>query len=745
MRLAEYFVSAALAVLACVHADAQEQPGAAVAEATTAVRTVQVSFGELGQGPMELRGVQATGGIDIGTRLDEVIVGAKLRLRLTYSPALLPDLSHLRVSLNGQVLAAVALPREQAGREVEREIVLDPRYFSDYNQIRFDLIGHYTLECEDPQHSSLWATLSPRSELQLSVRPLELRNELALLPAPFFDRRDNRRLTLPVVLPDHPSHALLRTVGVAASWFGMLADYRSARFPVSFDVLPQRHAMVFATNAARPARLELPPVRKPTISIIDHPEAANLKLLVFQGQDEAQLQQAVEGLVLGNPVLTGPSATVTRVKYQRRAAYDAPRWLRTDRPVKLGELVDSPQALQAYGISPAPIRINLRLPPDLFTWNRAGVPVDLHYRYTTPVERDNSMLSVSINNQLLRSYRLQSESETGAAGKLVVPLLANLTAQQTDGFLIPGFQLASNNQLQFQFALAHHRRGLCTEVFTDNSRQSVDPDSTIDISDFPHYTALPNLALFANAGYPFTRYADLAETAIVLADSSDRAGIEQLLFVLGRMGRHTGAAAVAYRLLDAEQALRSPDLADVDLLILGSTTQALLSRWGQDLTLVLDDAARKFREARPAVSFLVDAQAARPRDSQVDINASGSLGALLSFESPLRARRTVVAFTGTDTAAAAALIDTLEDEGKVPEIRGALAIVRAGAVQSYAAETRYYVGSLSWWQRLWFHLSQHAVLLTLVTLATAITIALFLYGWLQRRVARRLANQAATE
>jgi hypothetical protein len=745
MRLAEYFVIAALALLACAGAGAQEQPAAAVAEATAAIREVKLSFADLGQGPMELRGVQAIGGINLGTRLDEVIVGAKLRLRLTYSPSLLPDLSHLRVSLNGQVLAALALPKEQAGREVEREIVLDPRYFSDYNQLRFDLIGHYTLECEDPQHSSLWATLSPRSELELSVRPLELRNELALLPAPFFDRRDNRRLTLPVVLPSQPSRALLRSVGVAASWFGVLADYRSARFPVNFDVLPQQHAMVFATNAARPSALELPQVRKPTISIIDHPAAANLKLLVFQGQDEVQLQQAVEGLVLGNPVLTGPSATVARVKYQRRDAYDAPRWLRTDRPVKLGELVESAEALQTYGISPAPIRVNLRLPPDLFTWNRAGVPVDLRYRYTTPIERDNSMLSVSINNQLLRSYRLQPESETGTGGKLLVPLLTNVTSQQTDDFMIPAFQLASNNQLQFQFALAYHRKGLCTEVFTDNSRQSVDPDSTIDISDFPHYTALPNLALFANAGYPFTRYADLAETAIVLPDTSDRAGIEQLLFVLGRMGRHTGAVAVAYRLLDVEQAQHSADVADLDLLILGTNSQALLSRWGKDLTLVLDDATRKFREARPAVSFVVDARAERGRNTQVDINASGSLGALLSFESPLRARRTIVALTGTDSSAANALVDTLEDEGKVPSIRGALTIVRAGTVQSYEAEARYYVGSLSWWQRLWFHLSQHVVLLTLVMLVTAITVALFLYGWLQRRVARRLEIQAAAE
>jgi len=48
--------------------------------------------------------------------------------------------------------------------------------------------------------------------------------------------------------------------------------------------------------------------------------------------------------VLGNAVLTGSSATVAAVTYQRRAAYDAPRWVRTDRPVKIGELLDDPRS-----------------------------------------------------------------------------------------------------------------------------------------------------------------------------------------------------------------------------------------------------------------------------------------------------------------------------------------------------------------------------------------------------------------
>jgi hypothetical protein len=718
----------------------------AAASVTSSEREAKIRFDEMDSGPIALHGVQSVAGLNIGTRKDELVVAARLHLRLTYSPSMLPALSHLRVSLNGQAQATIALPKEDAGREIEREIQLDPRYFSDYNQIRFDLIGHYSLDCEDPQHTSLWTTISQQSDLMLTLRPIELRNDLALLPAPFFDQRDNRRLTLAIVLPAKASRSMVRSAGLASSWFGMLADYRSARFPVSFDALPAQHALVFATNESRPAQLALPAVQMPTVSIVDHPSNRLIKLLVFQGKDEAQLRQAVEGLVLGSAVLTGTIANITQVSYRRRAAYDAPRWLRTDGAVKLGELLDAPEQLQASGISPAPMRVILRLPPDLFTWNRSGVPIELHYRYTAPHEPDNSLLSVTVNDQLLRSYRLPPEPQTSGDGRLVVPLLRSATSRESQSLLIPAFQLASNNRLQFQFAMEHHRQGLCKEVFVDNTQEAIDADSTIDISSFPHYAAMPNLTLFANAGYPFTRYADLTETAIVLPDAADRAALEQLFFVLGRMGRQTGVAAVGYQLLDAQQAQRAEN---VDLLLLsGAQSNNLLAHWGRDLPLAFNAADRHYHEIDSAPNSAFDRvradSGAKRQAADVVVRANGSLGAFMSFESPNSAGRTVVALIASDGAAADSLVASLEEERKVSSIRGDLAIVRGDSVQSYQGESVYYVGSLSWWQWLSFHVSLHWWLLTLASLATAIGVALWIYGWLQRLVALRLATRSGS-
>jgi hypothetical protein len=730
-------------ILTLVLLVAASAAGADAPQTNSRAHQVKIEFSELGAGPMALQGVQSIARLDFGTRKDETVVGATLHLRFTYSPALLPDLSHLRVSLNGEVLAAVALTKSDAGREVEREIPLDSRYFSDYNQIRFDLIGHYTVGCEDPQHTSLWANISPQSDLTLTLLPIELRDDLGLLPAPFLDQHDSRPLNLPIVLPRNASRSIIRSAGVAASWFGALADYRGASFPVSTDDLPTQHALVFATNQSLPARLNLSPVDSPTVRIVDKPSDPLIKLLVFQGKDEDQLRQAVEGLVMGSAVTTGDSATFSGVSHARRRAYDAPRWLRSDRPVKLGELVDSNDQLERNGIAPPPINLDLRLPPDLFTWNHAGVPIDLHYRYTAPAEsNDDSFLTVSVNDQLLRSYRLTPESD--GDGRIAVPLLQSDQSRRNKDLLIPAFKLASNNQIQFKFAMESHRQFMCSNGLSDNARESIDPDSTLDISGFPHYAAMPNLTLFVNAGYPFTRYADLAETAIVLPDAADQVGLEQLFFVLGRMGRETGVAALEYRLLDTEQALAAHD---VDLLILGGTaSNELVARWGRNLPLSLKSTERDYRQSRAAPlappDWSREDSIRQPRGPAVSVQAGGSLGAIVSFESPLSSGRTVVALLGSDGAAVQSVTSALQDDSKIALIRGDLSIFRGGDVQSYQGRDVYYVGSLSLWQRIYFLFARHAMVLTLLSLSAAVTAALLIYGWLQRRAARRLGLRA---
>lgn len=64
-----------------------------------------------------------------------------------------------------------------------------------------------------------------------------------------------------------------------------------------YNALPDRNAIVFATNDKRPDFLrEHPPVKAPVIEMIGHPDNPYVKLLVVFGRDDNDLLQAAKGI-----------------------------------------------------------------------------------------------------------------------------------------------------------------------------------------------------------------------------------------------------------------------------------------------------------------------------------------------------------------------------------------------------------------------------------------------------------------
>ncbi|MCA8233564.1 cellulose biosynthesis cyclic di-GMP-binding regulatory protein BcsB [Burkholderia cenocepacia] len=728
---------------AAVSATAPVAPtGASAPTAGLPATTVRMPFASLGAfDPLRLRGADDARTINAGVRLDRVITGARLRLTYAYSPSLVFPLSHLKVSVNGEVIATVPFDAARAGRTVTQEIPIDPRYFSDFNQIGLRLIAHYTLDhCEDPTNSALWADVSPTSELILDESPVRLPNDLALLPAPFFDRRDNGRLRLPFVLPATPDSATLRSAGVLASWFGALADYRHARFPVSAALPADDQAVVVGTAATLPAGLALPQVNGPLLAVADNPSAPGRKLLVVTGRTAAEVDDAVATLVLGRAALSGQAATVAHVDLGApRKPYDAPRWLPVNRPIAFRELVNDPRQLEVRGTTPDAIRLNLRVPADLHSWNGAGVPITLRYRYTAPTVQDNSTLAVEINDQLVKSYRLGPAHAEDAHGRMQLPLLAVPEGRVTSDVDIPAFRVGSGNQLQFRFTLDSQKTGLCSSTATEPQRAAIDPDSTIDFSHFVHYAQLPNLAFFANSGFPFTRFADLSQTAVVLPDRPSPQELEAYLTMLGHMGEWTGFPALRV------QVARPGDVAALsghkDLLVIdGSPASPLLAQWRAALPLAIGEQGGAGGAGATRVAFTVKERwrnGVGLADGGAHIEQTGPLAALAGFELPGSRGRSVVALTATDQPRLGDLLDVFENGGLVSQLQGDLALVRPGQVDSLRVGEPYVVGFVPWYARVWTEAARHPVLLGAVGVVAGLLLALGVFSVLQRIAARR--------
>jgi len=272
-------------------------------------------------------------------------------------------------------MGVLPITKEQLGKKTLAEITLNPLYFSDFNRLRLELISHYQSACENPTSSNLWLDIGRTSELELVVQRLNLKNDLSYLPVPFFDPRDNRPNTLPMVFAGTPGTGLQQASAIVASWFGSQSGWRGHRFPVFYNQLPESNAVVFATNNRRPDFLrEHPLVNAPVIKMISHPQNPFVKLLVLFGRDDKDLLQAAKGLAQGNILFRGDSVVVNDVKpLLPRKPYDAPNWVRTDRPVTFAELKNYDGQLQASALESATINVSFNLPPDLFLLRNRGV------------------------------------------------------------------------------------------------------------------------------------------------------------------------------------------------------------------------------------------------------------------------------------------------------------------------------------------------------------------------------------
>lgn len=732
---------AALLLAFVTHAAPAETPAAETQALPAApVRQSALNFAQLAPPPgnFALRGTQPQGQIEFGVRSDEVVTKALLNLRYRPSPALIPTLSQLKITLNDELVGLVTITADQLGKENQTQVAIDPRFIGDFNRIRLELIGHYTNICENPANSAIWLDIGKQSGLQLTLQKLPLKNDLSHFPEPFFDERDGRPMTLPVVFAATPDLGQQRAAAILASWFGSKAQWRGQNFPVLLNQLPaQQHAVVFATNAQRPDFLNaLPPVDKPTVEIVDQPGNPYQKMLLVLGRDDSDLITAVQGIAQGELLLRGQTSFVEGVKtLADRQPYDAPNWVRTDRPTTFAELQQYAGQLQSDGLQPAPLAFTLNLPPDLFLIRARGIDMDLRYRYTSPLQEDGSRLAIHLNDQFVQDYPLTVKPDRSKQ-LLRIPLLQGLQDGSTS-LTIPALRLDVVNQLRFSFDYAltfiGGTRDRCETVVPVSNHVVIDGNSTVDFSGYRHFIEMPSLRAFATAGFPFSRQADLAQTLVLMDPQPQPENISAMLNVLATVSAQTGYPALKVQIADSWAQAQS---SNADILTIGSLPAGL--KQDSNINLLVDAAKSRINKPlrQPALSSVDGPASDRQAESQTTITSDGPMAAVVGFQSPYDPQRSVVALLADSPRGWQLLNEAMNDSGKRAAMFGSASIIRESGVSSLRVGETYYVGHLPWWERLWNALANHPLWLALLAGVVVILFAVLVWR-LMRGVSRR--------
>ncbi|MGE0226135.1 MAG: UDP-forming cellulose synthase catalytic subunit [Acetobacteraceae bacterium] len=713
--------------------------GAGAEEGDT--RTVTFTMRELGAaGPMTMRGTSTIQGLLFGIRADEVVVDARLTLSGAMSPSLLADSSNVTITLNEQYVGTIPVNPNRA-EFGPLEMAVNPVFFQDRNRLNFRFTGRYTQECNDPLSGMLWATVSDASTLTLTIVRVPPRRDLARLPLPLFDRNVQQKLTLPFVLPANPGNETLQAAAIVASWFGKLTDFRGVSFPVSAEPPAEGNAVVIASAGDTALRAGLPSPGGPSVSLVPNPNDPLGTLLVVTGRSAAELITAANALSLGSRLLSGERATVDPPALPIRKPYDAPAWISTERPVRFGEMVDA-SALQGTGYVPGTFHVPFRTAPDLYTWRQRPFQADIRFRAPPGpiIDVAASRLDVSINSIYLRSYSLAPTDST------IDWALRNLGFSRPVRFgttPVPLYTVFGQNDLQMYFDARPLHRGDCVAIPQD-IHLSVDVDSTLDLTSAHHFTVLPNLAFFVNSGFPFTRMADLAETAVVLPRQPTATEVSAFLDLAGYLGSLTFQPVNRLTVMRPGEL---PDGFDKDILVIGTLAQVgpaadLLER--SPYRVENSRLQVQLPNALQGIWYLFGDRTGEERQ-RAAVALTGPLGertaALIGTASPLAAKRSVVALLGGSPQGLKDMIEAMRDIKLTPEIQGDLALLAGGSITSYRGGDSYTVGRLPVW--LWpeWMLQDQPVGIFTVILVGAAVLSICLHRVLRWRALRRVTHR----
>lgn len=721
-----------------------EQSGNRVENITTVLQ--HIPFANLEwvdeTGGLSLSGTVPRRDVRFTIKRDEIVTKSELKLFYTPSPSLIPVRSQLNVYLNGVLQKSIPIKKEDLGKKVSEVIEFDSHIIRDQNQIHFDFIGHYTDYCENPVDSTIWLNISSQSILDLSKQHLHIANDLSSFPIPFFNVSNQQKSVLSVIFADTPDNNTLKAASVFASYGGVLTSWSGVDYPVFINELPASgNLVVFITNDKKPDFLkDYPNVQVPCIEMADVPGTQADKMLIISAPDTQGLVDASRALTQGNVLFNGPLSMVLELlETQKRKPYDAPKWIDTSKKVTFGSLTFYDKQLSSQGFSPSPIEVELNLPPDLYFVNGSRVDVNLIYKYTKPMNIGLSQMRFIINDHLIRSYPLKPESETSHITENI-PLLGGLSlfnkSKIDSSFLRP------QNTLTFDFKYSmifSSKVNECTTQLPIDNQVEIDPNSTIDFTDFYHFTKMPNLEIFWTSGYPFSIYADLQETAAIVNDPGDTSELNALFNTLARIGSQLGFPALNVEVLGNPSEDEIKKYSDCDLLVFGQVPSILSE--DDNANVVLDATQQSintsFNDSVPT-HFNDEKKEVTMKIKQK--NATG-VGAFVSFMSPLNSNKTVVALISDSSEGMENIARNMIVNHGSSQTLGSVTVIKGDTSKSFDVGETYYIGDLPWYQRIYYILLDNPWFLMFLCLFCAVVFCILMYRFLRHIQKSRLKMQ----
>ena len=691
---------------------------------------------------------QKSAGISFTLPIDKVITSARLDLYVSMTEAMQGNTNHIDVKVNGQALGSLPVAKTEI---TNYELDIPAEYLAQENSLTLEMTDEEFV-CKIDYSGKQKILIDPESYLSVNGYNLELGSDLSLFPLPFFDKFNSAQTLINFVLPKNTSTDILYGPLMLASYFGTIADYRTVKFNVSSDTLPQDNSIVFAHPGQTVAGIDMP--KKEGIYIKDHPYSRPYKNIFIVAKNKSAFIKAVYSLVKANLSTATDYLKIKDDKPELREAYDAPNWITSNKKVLLSSLLKNNQSLVTHGYTHGPLNLSFKAAPDLYQlYEDSG---DLYVAYEFPLDKNIDENESGLN--LLLSGAFLDKLPVNKKGLLenIWRLSGGDAREDKRHVQISPSMIYGDNNLELYFDLRLKPNTPCSVISDPNVKSVIDESSYIDLSKTRHFARLPNLSYFVGASFPFTRYSDFSHTVVLLPDNPTAVELNTLMNMVARAGNSTGSM-VSYEqvVIGSDLFTKEPGFfEDKDLLVISNLSHKdYLSKLfdgsafifnGNELN-IYDYGLISFRGGffRGLRRFLSGDFRAENLDANRYVRTSMAWRGFLSFLSPFDSDKIAVVVTATDDEELDKLTDDLSNSKVNREVRGDITLISGlNKVMSFNVGDYIFSGNVSTSFKILTFAGEHVIWLCISSFIVLILLSYIISKYLQRRSRARLLENS---
>jgi len=455
------------------------------------------------------------------------IIDAKGFIQYSPSLLLLKDISSATLSFNDVFLKKYKLfDHTQDGVG----FTLDPDLFMANNSVTLNIIQHYTKECENTIHSSLWTDIElSNSYIELHVRPKAIKEELASIKKELFDHTQYRMAPINFVM-DKTDDETLKHFALFSAMISTNLKSRLTKTKVSNKIDPNTHNIIINTKEKAKEYLSLFKDKNSShqqtslsfeeklthdINIIQNPYRMNKAIIVIAPKDPAKIKESIYTLSksdLNQSKDQGIDAKDVQIPLPSKA-YSAKNFVPVDKKISFKELGFKTTLLKGW--YPPKVKVKFKVYPDHYFNSKNMIDTHIHYLFPSLIHED-SIVNISMNNIFVDQVNIVKSAKESNI-KMSANKLFNFDRREE----IPSLLLnKGSNELKLDFSLVALRNGECDLYATENLVASVLDDSYFILPKSKRWIELPYMQLITNAQYPYSIYPDLQDTVIYLANKN---------------------------------------------------------------------------------------------------------------------------------------------------------------------------------------------------------------------------------